>query len=144
VSWAKASRCGAVRKQVMCVGASDVCESSKLEEAREQVQGKFYACMVVTCMDMDLFFFCSVKPVFLGLGNLHHVRRVCGCLWTCVLTPKIGTWKRQTCRPSLVEKTPFGKRFSSKHSVKAYAIGSMSSFGRRVVSRLEEKAFGNA
>jgi hypothetical protein len=41
-------------------------------------------------------------------------------------------------------KVPFGKRFSSKYSVKAPAVGSMSSFGRRAVSRLEEEAFGNA
>jgi hypothetical protein len=30
-------------------------------------------------------------------------------------------------------KAPFDKRFSSKHSVKASAVGSMSSFGRRNV-----------
>jgi hypothetical protein len=41
-------------------------------------------------------------------------------------------------------RVPFGKRFSSKHSVKMSAVGSTSSFGRRVVSRLEEEAFGNA
>jgi hypothetical protein len=41
-------------------------------------------------------------------------------------------------------RAPFGKRFSSKHSVKTPAVGSTSSFGRRVVSRLEEEAFGNA
>jgi hypothetical protein len=34
-----------------------------------------------------------------------------------MLTPKIGTGKRMTCGPSL-KKVPFGKRFSSKHSVK--------------------------
>jgi hypothetical protein len=61
-----------------------------------------------------------------------------------MLTPKIGTGKRLTCGPSLVEKAPFGKRFSSKHSVKASVVGSMSSFSRRVVSHLEEEAFGNA
>jgi hypothetical protein len=41
-------------------------------------------------------------------------------------------------------REPFGKRFSSKHSVKASAVESTSSFGRRAVSRLEEEAFGNA
>jgi hypothetical protein len=41
-------------------------------------------------------------------------------------------------------RAPFGKRFSSKHSVKTSAVGSTSSFGRRAVSRLEEEAFGNA
>jgi hypothetical protein len=40
-------------------------------------------------------------------------------------------------------KVPFGKRRSSKHSVKVLAVGSASSFGRRIVSRLEEKTFGN-
>jgi hypothetical protein len=40
-------------------------------------------------------------------------------------------------------RVPFGKKFSSKHSVKTSAVGSSSSFGRRVVSRLEEEAFGN-
>jgi hypothetical protein len=33
-------------------------------------------------------------------------------------------------------RAPFGKRFSSKNSVKASAVGSTSSFGRRAVSRL--------
>jgi hypothetical protein len=41
-------------------------------------------------------------------------------------------------------KAPFGKRFSSKHSVKTPAVGSTSAFGRRAVSRLEEEAFGYA
>jgi hypothetical protein len=41
-------------------------------------------------------------------------------------------------------RAPFGKRFSSKLSVRTSAVGSASSFDRRVVSRLEEEAFGNA
>jgi hypothetical protein len=41
------------------------------------------------------------------------------------------------------KRAPFGKRFSSKHSVKTPAVGSTPSFGRRVVLRLEEKVFGN-
>jgi hypothetical protein len=41
-------------------------------------------------------------------------------------------------------RAPFGKRFSSKYSVKTSAVGSASSFGRRAVSCLEEEAFGNA
>jgi hypothetical protein len=41
-------------------------------------------------------------------------------------------------------KIPFGKRFSSKHWVKALVVGSALSFGRRAVSRLGEEAFGNA
>jgi hypothetical protein len=41
-------------------------------------------------------------------------------------------------------KAPFGKRFSSKHSVKMPVVRSVSAFGRRAVSRLEEEAFGYA
>jgi hypothetical protein len=41
------------------------------------------------------------------------------------------------------KRAPFGKRFSSKHSVKTPAVGSTPSFGRRAVLRLEEKVFGN-
>jgi hypothetical protein len=41
------------------------------------------------------------------------------------------------------KRTPFGKKFSSKHSVKTPTVGSTPSFGRRAVSRLEEKAFEN-
>jgi uncharacterized protein (DUF488 family) len=39
-------------------------------------------------------------------------------------------------------RAPFGKKLSSKYSVKTSAVGSASSFGRRAVSRLEEEAFG--
>jgi hypothetical protein len=35
------------------------------------------------------------------------------------------------------KETPFGRKFSSKHSVKT------PSFGRRAVLRLEKEAFGN-
>jgi hypothetical protein len=41
-------------------------------------------------------------------------------------------------------RAPFGRRFSSKHSVKMSAVGSASSFGRGTVSGLEEEAFGYA
>jgi hypothetical protein len=41
------------------------------------------------------------------------------------------------------KRAPFGRRFSSKHSVKMPAVGSTPTFGRRAVSRLEERAFGN-
>jgi hypothetical protein len=41
------------------------------------------------------------------------------------------------------KKTPFGRKFSSKHSVKMPAVGSTPSFGRRTVSRLEKEVFGN-
>jgi hypothetical protein len=37
-------------------------------------------------------------------------------------------------------KAPFGKRFSSKHSVEASAVGSTSSFDKRAISRLEEES----
>jgi hypothetical protein len=42
------------------------------------------------------------------------------------------------------KRTPFSKKFSSKHSVNTPAVGSTPSFGRRAISRLEEEAFGNA
>jgi hypothetical protein len=38
-------------------------------------------------------------------------------------------------------RAPFGKMLSSKYSLKMSAVGSASSFSRRVVSRLEEEAF---
>jgi hypothetical protein len=41
-------------------------------------------------------------------------------------------------------RTPFGRRFSSKHSVEASAVGSTSSFGRRVVPWMKAEAFGSA
>jgi hypothetical protein len=41
------------------------------------------------------------------------------------------------------KETTFGKKFSSRHSVKMPAVGSTPSFGRRAVLRLEEEAFGN-
>jgi hypothetical protein len=41
-------------------------------------------------------------------------------------------------------RAPFGKKFSSKYSVKTSAVGSASLFGRRAVSSMEEEAFGNA
>jgi hypothetical protein len=37
----------------------------------------------------------------------------------------------------------FGRRFSLKHSVRALAVGSTLSFGRRAVLRLEEEVFGD-
>jgi hypothetical protein len=41
------------------------------------------------------------------------------------------------------KKTPFGRKFSSKHSVKMPAVGSTPSFGRRAILRLEEETFMN-
>jgi hypothetical protein len=41
------------------------------------------------------------------------------------------------------KETPFGRKFSSKDSVKMPVVGSAPSFGRRVVLRLEKEAFGN-
>jgi hypothetical protein len=40
-------------------------------------------------------------------------------------------------------ETPFGGKFSSKHSVKVPAVGSTPSFGRRAVLCLEKETFGN-
>jgi hypothetical protein len=41
------------------------------------------------------------------------------------------------------KKTPFGRKFSSKHLVKVPAVRSTPSFGRRTVLHLEEEAFEN-
>jgi hypothetical protein len=41
------------------------------------------------------------------------------------------------------KKTPFGRKFSSKHSVKMPAVESTPSFGIRAISRLKEEALGN-
>jgi hypothetical protein len=41
------------------------------------------------------------------------------------------------------KETLFGRKFSSKHSVKMPAVGSTPSFDRRDVLRFEEEAFGN-
>jgi hypothetical protein len=70
---------------------------------------------------------------------------------------KNGTEKRLTCGPILVELdldpgwmvcretlelmlTPFDKRFSSKHSVKASVVVSMSSFGRKHLGMCDDMA----
>jgi hypothetical protein len=37
-------------------------------------------------------------------------------------------------------RAPFGKRFSSKHSVEASAVGSTSSFGRRTIPWVKAKS----
>jgi hypothetical protein len=37
-------------------------------------------------------------------------------------------------------RAPFGRRFSSKHSVEVFAVGSASSFGRRAVPRVKAKS----
>jgi hypothetical protein len=41
------------------------------------------------------------------------------------------------------KETPFGRKFSSKHSVKVPAVGGTPSFGRRDVLCLEKETFGN-
>jgi hypothetical protein len=52
-------------------------------------------------------------------------------------------YRKETDLWAFGKRAPFGKRFSSKHSVKMPAVRSTSSFGRRVVSRLGEEAFRN-
>jgi hypothetical protein len=37
-------------------------------------------------------------------------------------------------------RAPFGRRFSSKRSVEASAVGSASSFGRRIVPRVKAES----
>jgi hypothetical protein len=39
-----------------------------------------------------------------------------------------------------VRRAPFGRRFSSKHSVEASAVRSTSSFGRRIVPRVKAES----
>jgi hypothetical protein len=58
---------------------------------------------------------------------------------TLLLTQKIGPGRRLTCGPNLVEEHHSAEGFSLKRSVEASAVGSTSSFGRRVVPRLKEK-----
>jgi hypothetical protein len=41
------------------------------------------------------------------------------------------------------KRTPFDRKFFSKHSVKMPVVGSALSFGRRAILRLEKEAFGN-
>jgi hypothetical protein len=41
------------------------------------------------------------------------------------------------------KEMPFGREFSSKHSVKVHAVGSTPSFGKRAVLCLEKETFGN-
>jgi hypothetical protein len=38
------------------------------------------------------------------------------------------------------KRAPFGRRFSSKHSVEASAVGSTSSFGRRTIPRVKAES----
>jgi hypothetical protein len=57
-----------------------------------------------------------------------------------MLTRKICTMRRLTCRPNLVEEHHSAEGFSLKHLVDASPVGSTSSFGRRVVPRLKEKS----
>jgi hypothetical protein len=85
-----------------------------------------------------LLFYYKLELIHLVPNSITEVY-----LGTSLLTPKIGTRKRLTCGPSLVRKTPFSKKFSSRYSVKMLAVGSTPSFGRRAVSRLKEEAFGN-
>jgi hypothetical protein len=37
-------------------------------------------------------------------------------------------------------RAPFGRRFSLKHSVEASAVGSTSSFGRRIVPQVKKES----
>jgi hypothetical protein len=83
------------------------------------------------------------KEMVRGLPPIEQVEQVChGCMagvntknW---YTEETDLWAK------IGRRAPFGKRFSSKHSVKASTVGNTPSFGRRAVSRLEEEAFGSA
>jgi hypothetical protein len=73
-----------------------------------------------------------------------------------VIFPRFGTprmlisvntknwYRKETDLPAEFGKeTPFGRKFSSKHSVKMPAVGSTPSFDRRAVLHLEKEAFGD-
>jgi hypothetical protein len=51
-------------------------------------------------------------------------------------------WYREKIDPwaEFGRRAPFGRRFSSKHSVEASAVGSTSSFGRGAVPQLKEES----
>jgi hypothetical protein len=51
--------------------------------------------------------------------------------------------KETDLRAKFGKETSFGRKFSSKHSIKMPAVGSTPSFGTRVVLRLEDEAFGS-
>jgi hypothetical protein len=55
-------------------------------------------------------------------------------------------WYREETgmRDEFGRRTPFGTRFSSKHSVEAYVVGSTSSLDRRTVPRMKAEAFRSA
>jgi hypothetical protein len=60
-----------------------------------------------------------------------------------IVNPKNWYRKETDFGAEFGKKTPFGRKFSSKHSIKVLAVGSTPSFGRRAVLRLEKEAFGN-
>jgi hypothetical protein len=84
-----------------------------------------------------------------------------GCWWTLnrdnyseSLTATITTWGAVNTKNCYREetdmwaefgrRTPFGRRFSSKHSVEASVVGSTLSFGKRAIPRVKAEAFGSA
>jgi hypothetical protein len=70
----------------------------------------------------------------------HPARCLC-----CLPTVNTKNWyKKETdLWAEFGKKTPFSRKFSSKHSVKMPAVGSTPSFGRRADLRLEKETFGN-
>jgi hypothetical protein len=59
-----------------------------------------------------------------------------------MLTPKIGTGKGLTCRPSLVTKYHSVGKISSEDSVKMLAVGNTPSFDKRTVCACKRKFSG--
>jgi hypothetical protein len=59
-----------------------------------------------------------------------------------MLTPKIGTGRRLTCRPSLVTKCRSAGEISSEDLVKMLAVGNTPSFSKRAVCTFERKCTG--
>jgi hypothetical protein len=88
----------------------------------------------------------ALLVVCLSLGWCREVRVWC-VPFTLVrgvsVSTKIWYWKETNLWAEFGKETPFGRKFSSKHSVKEPAVGSMPSFGRRVALCLEKETFGN-
>jgi hypothetical protein len=86
------------------------------------------------------------------IRDLKGVQKVLGCLAALSrFISRLGekgvntkNWYRKESDlwAELGKKTPFGRKFSSKHSVKMPAVGSTPSFGRRAVCAWNMKQSG--
>jgi hypothetical protein len=111
-------------------------------------------CSMLSSLSLTVLFIAGAKPWQLAQWwHYHHM--VLGPADTCMIkgddftTLSCGVvntknWYRKDSDlwAEFGKEMPFGRKLSSKHSVKVPAVGSTSSFGRRVVLCLE-KTFGN-